>query len=312
VQQPEIEPENRPAPKAQPTFVIPPPFPERFAQSKKKKEDKEILEVFRKVEVNIPLLDVIKKIPHYAKLLKEFCSNKKKSISHEKVSLNENVSAVFKKETPPKCADQGMFSIPCKVGNVKIKRAMCDLGASINVMPLSVYHSLNDGPLKKTSTVLQLADRSTVYPEGVLEDVLVKVNDLIFPADFYVLDMGNDNSSKSSQLLLGRPFLSTAKTKIDVFKGKITMEFDNKTIGFNVYDVPENTNEVFSVSSNNINESQIGGGSKKKNKDKHKFIEHPVLKKESQASKRCEVEIHGGTRAQEINQIIPRALEGVT
>ena len=131
----------------------------------------------------------------------------------EKVSVGENVFAVLQKKLPPKCKDQGMFAISCTIGNVGIKRAMCDLGASINVMPLSIYSSLNAGPLKETGVVIQLADRSIVYPEGVLEDVLVQVNGLIFPADFFVLDMEDDKSSNSSDILLGRPFLSTARTK---------------------------------------------------------------------------------------------------
>ncbi|XP_039050452.1 uncharacterized protein LOC120191588 [Hibiscus syriacus] len=152
-------------------FVIESPFPSRFAKSKKKAEEKEILKTFRKIEVNIPLLDVIKKVPRYAKVLKESCTNKRKLKGNEKVSMGENVSDVFQKKLPPKYKDPGMFTIPCKLGNVRIERAMLDLGASINVMPLSIYSSLNVGPLKETGVIIQLADRSNVYPEGVLEDV---------------------------------------------------------------------------------------------------------------------------------------------
>ena len=105
------------------------------------------------------------------------------------MNLGENISAIFQKRLPPKYKDQGMFDIPCKIGNVGIKRAMCDLGASINVMPLSVYNKISNETLKETKVTVQLADRSIIYPEGVLENVLVKVNDLIFPTDFYVIDM---------------------------------------------------------------------------------------------------------------------------
>ncbi|KAL0403700.1 UNVERIFIED_CONTAM: Retrovirus-related Pol polyprotein from transposon.6 [Sesamum radiatum] len=117
-----------------------------------------------------------------------------------------------------------------------IKRAMCDLGASINVMPLTIFKSLNVGPLKETGVVIQLADRSIVYPEGVLEDVLVQVNELVFPADFFVIDMREDNSPNSTSILLGRPFLKTARTKIDVHNGTLTMEFDGEVIRFNIYE----------------------------------------------------------------------------
>ncbi|KAK4395763.1 hypothetical protein Sango_1730600 [Sesamum angolense] len=161
-------------------LVTRPPFPERFTKSKKDEEAKEILETFRKVEVNIPLLDAIKQIPRYARFLKELCTSKGKLKANER--------------------------------------------------------SLHVGPLKETGVVIQLADRSVVYPEGVLKDVLVQVNELVFPADFYVLDMREDNSPSSTSILLGRPFLKTARTKIDVHSGTFSMEFDGEIIKFNIYD----------------------------------------------------------------------------
>ncbi|KAJ8763970.1 hypothetical protein K2173_003752 [Erythroxylum novogranatense] len=98
-----------------------------------------------------------------------------------------------------------------------------------------------------TGVILQLADRSIVYPEGILEDVLVQVNELIFPADFYILDMEDDKSSNSSVILLGRPFLRTVRTKIDVYDGTFTMEIDGEVITFNVYDAMKYPNDMSSV-----------------------------------------------------------------
>ncbi|KAH9768680.1 hypothetical protein KPL71_011691 [Citrus sinensis] len=241
---------------AQPTrakplpIVIPPPFPSRFAKSKKEEQEKDILKTFHKVEVNIPLLDAIKQIPRYAKVLKERCTSKRKLRGDEKVHMGENVSTVLQKKLPPKCKDPGMFTIPCKIGSVRIEKALLDLGASINVMPRSIYSSLNVGPLKETGVIIQLADRSNAYPDGVLEDVLVQVNELVFPADFYVLDMEEDNFSNSVSILLGRPFLKTARTKMDVHKGTLTMEFDGQVIEFNMNDAmkyPSEEHSVFSV-----------------------------------------------------------------
>ncbi|KAL0288795.1 UNVERIFIED_CONTAM: hypothetical protein Scaly_2719800 [Sesamum calycinum] len=205
-------------------------------QSKKEEEEKEIFEIFHKVEVNIPLLDAIKQIPRYAKFLKELCTSKGNLKGNKRVSMGENMSAILQRKLPPKCKDPGTFSIPHKIGLIDIKRAMRDLGASINVMPLTIFESLHVGPLKETGVVIQLADRSVVYPEGVLEDVLVQVNELVFPADFYVLDMREDNSPNSTSILLGRPFLKTARTKIDVHAGALTMEFDGEIIRFNIFD----------------------------------------------------------------------------
>ncbi|CAL9007229.1 unnamed protein product, partial [Prunus brigantina] len=92
----------------------------------------------------------------------------------------------------------------------------------------------NSGKLKKDGVVIQLADRSNAYPKGVLEDVLVQVNHLIFPADFYVLEMEDSAHSTPLPILLGRPFMKTARTNIDVFKGTLTMEFDGDIIDFNI------------------------------------------------------------------------------
>ncbi|XP_016668658.1 uncharacterized protein [Gossypium hirsutum] len=187
----------------QKSFAVPPPFPGRLVQCKKERDEKEILDTFQKVEINIPLLDSIKQIPRYAKFLRDLCTSKRKLLGNEKVSVGENVSAVLQRKIPPKYKDQSMFSISCKIGSVGIKKAMCDLGTSINVMPLSIYKLLNAGPLKETGVIIQLADRSVVHPEGVLEDVLVKISELIFPADFYIIDMEDDNSENSSDILLG-------------------------------------------------------------------------------------------------------------
>ncbi|XP_027171423.1 uncharacterized protein LOC113770988 [Coffea eugenioides] len=196
----------------------PPPFPCRLEKSKKQDKEKEILEVFRKVEINIPLLDAIKQVPKYAKFLRDLCVNRRRLRGDERVIVGENVSAVLQRKLPPKCGDPGRFTVPCKIGNTLIRNTLLDLGASINVMPKSMYASLNLGPLKETEIIIQLADRTNAYPDGLVEDVLVKVNELIFPADFYVLDMDDDHSPDPSPLLLGRPFFSTAQTKIDVNK----------------------------------------------------------------------------------------------
>ncbi|KAM0964170.1 hypothetical protein ACFX2A_023561 [Malus domestica] len=127
---------------------------------------------------------------------------------------------------------------------------MLDLGASINVMPYSIYASMNLGELKNDGVIIQLADRSNAYPKGVLEDVLVQVGDLIFPADFYVLDMEDSPHSTPLPILLGRPFMKTARTKIDVFKGTLTMEFDGEVIDFNLSEsikFPKDDHSCFSI-----------------------------------------------------------------
>ncbi|WVZ15653.1 hypothetical protein V8G54_013219 [Vigna mungo] len=125
---------------------------------------------------------------------------------NELLNLGRNVSSLVKKhiQIPRKCKDPGMFYIPCVNGNSKFDNAMLDLGACINVKPLSVCTSLSLGPLKTTGVVIQLANRSIVNPTGVLEDVLVRVDKLIFPANFYILDMKDDEGINASTMILGR------------------------------------------------------------------------------------------------------------
>jgi hypothetical protein len=120
------------------------------------------------------------------------------------VRVGENVFAVIQRKFPAKCKDPSMFTSPCTIGNTIFEKSKIDLGASINVMPYSIYASLKLGPLNKTGVVIQLANRFNAYPKGVVEDVLVQINDLVFPAYFYVLDMENDD--QTAPILLGRPF----------------------------------------------------------------------------------------------------------
>ncbi|KAK8627982.1 hypothetical protein V6N13_063696 [Hibiscus sabdariffa] len=200
-------------------YAEPPPFPARLIKKDKQAEEKEILDIFRKVEINLPLLGVIRKVPRYVCFIIYLCTNKRKLLGHEKVNLGEHVSVVLTRRLPSKLKDQGMFTIPCKIAD----------------------------PLKETRVTVQLADRTVIYPEGVLENVLVKVNELIFPADFYVIDMESDHSNTSSEIILGRPFLGTANMKIEVRSGLLTMEFDGEIAKFNIYKAMQNPENVQSV-----------------------------------------------------------------
>ncbi|XP_050919704.1 uncharacterized protein LOC127137276 [Lathyrus oleraceus] len=182
------------------------PFPHRILKDKRTGDgdkEREILDVFRKVAVNIPLLDVIKQVPKYAKFLKDLCTSKKRLKGNERVNLGRNISALIRPKhspekaivsslnqaIPQKCKDPGTFAIPCTIGDSKFDNFMLDLEAGINVMPTSVYNNLDLGPLQHTGLIIQLANRSNARPIGVVKDVLVQVNDLIFPADFYILDI---------------------------------------------------------------------------------------------------------------------------
>ncbi|XP_004308573.1 PREDICTED: uncharacterized protein LOC101292944 [Fragaria vesca subsp. vesca] len=206
-----------------------------FQKSKKEESDQAILEVFKKVQVNIPLIDCITQVPKYAKFLKELCTTRRQTREKEVVKMSETVSVVLQRKLPPKLKDPGSFSISCVIGDTTFDSVILDLGASINIMPYNLYASMDLGELKKDNVIIKLADRSNKYPKGYVEDVLVRVNHLIFPTDFYIIDM-EDSPSNSTPILLGRPFMRTARTKIDVHAGALTMEFDGEVIGFNIFE----------------------------------------------------------------------------
>ncbi|XP_074266554.1 uncharacterized protein LOC141589829 [Silene latifolia] len=163
----------------------------------------------------------------------------------KKVRASEHVSAIFQKRLPQKCSDPGMFTIPCKIGDLDCQHAMLDFGASINVLPNYLYESLKLGPLKPTRTVISLADRSNIYPKGVVEDVLVKVGEMLFPADFYVIEMEPEKGF--TPILLGRPFMRTSNTKIDVSSGRLTMEFEGEKIEYSIHEAMKYPSETSSL-----------------------------------------------------------------
>ena len=143
----------------------------------KDKQKEDILETFKQVKINLPLLDAIKQIPAYAKFLKDMCTFKRKSKAHcsKKVVLSEQVSSILQFDNTPKFKDPGVPTISCHIGDHKIEKALLDLGSSVNLIPFSVYEQLGIGELQPSNCTLQLADRSIRVPRGRIDDVLVKM-----------------------------------------------------------------------------------------------------------------------------------------
>ncbi|XP_074304270.1 uncharacterized protein LOC141638985 [Silene latifolia] len=152
-------------------------------------------------------------VPSYAKFMKDILTRKRSFNEVETIAFTEECSALLQSKSPPKLKDPGSFSIPCTIGTHVIDKALCDLGASVSVMPYSVCEKLNMGHLKVTNVTLQMADRKVKRPLGVLEDVPVKIGKLFIPVDFIVLDMAEDTQIP---IILGRPFLHTTGAIIDV------------------------------------------------------------------------------------------------
>jgi len=143
----------------------------------------------------------------YAKFMKELLT-KKKRIMDDEIELEAGCSATIQKSIPEKSRDPGSFTILVTIGKLSVGRALLDLGASINLMPLSMIKRIREIEIRPTRMALQLADRIIKHPYGIIEDVLVKVNKFLFLVDFVVMDMDKDNEVP---LIIGRPFIKTAK-----------------------------------------------------------------------------------------------------
>lgn len=213
-------------------YIPPLPYPQRLKQEKLDKQFSKFLDVFKKLHINIPFAEALSQMPSYAKFLKEILSNKRKLEEYETVMLTEECSAILQNKLPTKLKDPGSFTIPCILGDCHFDKALCDLGASINLMPFSIFMKLGLGEVKPTTVSLQLADRSIKKPKGIIEDVLMKVDKFIFPVDFIVLDMEED---QEVPLILGRPFLATGRALIDVQQGQLILRVNDDQVIFDMY-----------------------------------------------------------------------------
>ncbi|GJX92352.1 reverse transcriptase domain-containing protein [Tanacetum coccineum] len=174
-------------------------------------------------------------MPKFAPMFKKLLKNKDKLIELPKTPLNENCSAVVLKKISEKLGDPGQFLIPCDFSEFDDCLALVDLGASINLMPLSIWKKLGLPGLNDTKMLLELADRTISKPTGVAENVFVKVGKFYFPADFVVLDFV---ANPRVPLILGRPFLSTAHALIDVYEGEITLRHEDQSLTLKCGDTP--------------------------------------------------------------------------
>ena len=211
--------------------------------------------------MNIPLLDMIKQVQTYAKSLKDLCIVKKGLGIEKKAFLTEQVSSIIKSKTPVKYKDPGSPTISVNIGGTSIDKALLDLGASINLLPYSMYKQLGLWELKPTNITLSLADRSMKIPKGIVEDVLVKVDKFYYPVDFVVLDTEPIASRPNHvPIILGRPFLATANAIINCRNGVMHLTFGNMTLELNIFHLShkhkpvegdkERSNEVCSIGQN--------------------------------------------------------------
>nr|GEU45994.1 reverse transcriptase domain-containing protein [Tanacetum cinerariifolium] len=231
-------------PTEEPSVVIPKakanlPYPSRLQKEKLQEKDDilaaKFMEIFRDLHFELSFAGALVHMPKFAPMFKKLLNNKYKLIELTKMPLNENYSAVVLEKLPEKLGDPGRFLVPCDFLEFNNCLALADLGASINLIPLSIWKKLRLPTLNDTKMVLELVDRTISKPTGVAENVFVKVGKFYFPADFVVLDFVAD---PCVPLILGRPFLSTAHAFIDVYEGEIILRHDDQSLTLKCGDTP--------------------------------------------------------------------------
>ncbi|GJU91268.1 reverse transcriptase domain-containing protein [Tanacetum coccineum] len=249
VSEPDVAPVSAPMPNPKPSI----PYPsrrndERHRENANEQKEK-FYEIFKDMSFEISFMDALTLMPKFASTLKALIGNKEKLSEMARTPLNEHCSAVILNKLPEKLGDPGRFLIPCKFPRMDECLALADLGASINLMPFSVWKKLNLPDLTPTCMTLELADRSISRPIGIAKDVNVKVGVFQFPADFVVVDFEPD---PRVPLILGRCFLKTSRALIDVYEGELTLRVGNEAITYNL-----DQTSRYSVNYNDMMANQI-------------------------------------------------------
>ncbi|GJU05585.1 reverse transcriptase domain-containing protein [Tanacetum coccineum] len=211
------------------------PYPSRRddqkSRDKASNQMEKIFQIFQDLRFDISFADALLLMPRFAPTIKSLLMNKEKLLELAKIPLNENCSAMLLKKLPEKLGDPDKFLIPCNFPGMDVCHALADLGASINLMPLSIWKKLSLPDLTPTRMTLELADRSITHPKGLAEDIFVKVGNFHFPTDFVVVDFEAD---PRVPLILGRSFLRTSHALIDVYEGELVLRDGNEQITFHV------------------------------------------------------------------------------
>nr|GEW09067.1 reverse transcriptase domain-containing protein [Tanacetum cinerariifolium] len=211
------------------------PYPLRLNDQKLREKAmnqmEKFFQIFQDFHFDINFVDALLSMPKFASTIKILLANKNKLFELAKISFNENCSAMLLKKLPKKLRDPSKFLIPCDFSGMDVCHALADLGASINIMPLSIWKKLSLPKLTPTRMTFKLADRSITHPKGVTEDVVVKVGKFHFPTDFVVVYFEAD---PRVPLILGRSFLRTGNALIDVYGEKITLRVNDEAVTFNL------------------------------------------------------------------------------
>ncbi|XP_049365811.1 uncharacterized protein LOC125830674 [Solanum verrucosum] len=194
----------------------PPPFPQRLVKKTEEGKYRRFIAMLKQLSINVPLIYALEKMTRYAKFMD--LVTKKRAVNFENDERFQHCNAIATRSLVQKKVDPEAFTIPCTIGMLYFAKALCDLGANINLMPLSIYKNLGLGAPKPTVMRLIMADRTVKRSIRVLQDVLMKLESFIFPSDFVILDCEVDFEVS---IILGRPFLTTGNALVDMERGQM-------------------------------------------------------------------------------------------
>nr|GEV82942.1 reverse transcriptase domain-containing protein [Tanacetum cinerariifolium] len=220
-----------PRPTQRPSIPYPSRMQDQKLRDKANDQREKIFQIFKDLNFNISFADVLILMPKFGPSIKSLLTNKDKLYELDRTALNEHCSAVLLKKLLEKLRDPGKFLIPCDFPRMAECLALADVGASVNLMPLSVWNKLSLLNLSPTCTTLELVNRLISRMVRVAEDVFVKVGTFHFPADFVVVDFDAD---PRVPLILERSFLKSRRALIDVFEGELTLRVGKEAITFNL------------------------------------------------------------------------------
>ncbi|GKA04636.1 reverse transcriptase domain-containing protein [Tanacetum coccineum] len=231
ISEPVVAPVSAPKPNPKPSIPYPSRLNNQKLREKANNQMEKFYQIFQDLHFDISFADALILMPKFASTLKSLISNKEKLFELARTPLNEHCLAVLLKKLPKKFGDPGKFLISCDFPEMDECLALADLGASINLMSLSVWKELSLPELTPTCMTLELADRSISRPIGVAEDVSVKVGKFQFLTDFVVVDFDAD---PRVPLILGRSFLNTGRALIDVYEGELSLLVGKEAVTFNL------------------------------------------------------------------------------
>ncbi|GJS37369.1 reverse transcriptase domain-containing protein [Tanacetum coccineum] len=224
------------------------PYPSRLNKTKLlEKNDVQVfkfLKILKQLHFDISLMDALTQIPKYHKVLKDLLKDKEKLAELANTPINAEYSAILLNKVPEKLDDPGKFLIPCVLQDLEVCYSLADSGASINLMPLLIYKKLRIRPLKPTRMTLKLANQSVTFLMRIAKDVIVKVENFNFLADFVIVDFEAD---PKVLIILGRPFLRTARALVDLYEEKLTLRVRNEEVVF--YTVKSSRNNLRDIHS---------------------------------------------------------------